>query len=228
MQNNNNRVAIFDFCETIANFQTADEYVNYTRYHYGTFKMQFWNLLHSFLVKTKIISLLDYFFHNCSINKRLIVKQLSNEPVDKLDKAAKDYYNNRIRPNLIETVVNELVNLKREGFRIMLISGGYDIYLKYFAEEFGIKEEDVVSTKLGFKNGKCTGSFEGKDCLNEEKIVRLNSLFPNRANYYFQAYSDSESDRPMLDWADQGFVVRRKDVRKWDVDNKFKEIVWER
>lgn len=227
MLNNKEKIALFDFCETLVSFQTADEYVNYTRCHYGNIKMKFWFLLHSLAAWFQIISLLDYFSSKTSINKKIIAKQLTNESFGKLDKAAREFYQNQIRPNLINAVITELVRLKNEGYRVMLVSGGYDIYLKYFANEYGIKEEDIIATKLRFIKGKCTGTFEGKDCLFEEKIVRLNRLFPNKEYFYFQAYSDSESDIPMLDWANQGIVVRKKKSKKWDYNNKYKEFIWE-
>lgn len=228
MPNNKEKVALFDFCETIANFQTADEYVNYTRNYYGNLKMKIWSLLHLLAARFQIISLLEYFYPKASINKRFIARQLSNEPLEKLDKAAREYYQNIIRPNLIHTVISEVMRLKKEGYRVMLISGGYNIYLRYFAKEFDIEDTDVIATRLRFSNGKCTGSFEGKDCLFEEKTSRLNLLFPNKDNYYFLAYSDSESDRPMLDWADQGVVIRKKGAPKWDLNNQYKELLWEK
>lgn len=227
MLSNKEKVALFDFCETLVNFQTADAYVNYTRLHYGKFRMSFWHLVHLLVSKLRVISFLEFLFPKSSINKRIILRQLSSESFEKLDKVASEYYLNQIRPNLIRSVVNEMVRLKNEGYRVMLISGGYYIYLKYFAYEFGIKEDDIIATRLRFINGKCAGTFEGKDCLFEEKTTRLNFLFPNKDSYFFQAYSDSKSDCPMLDWADRGVVVRNISAKKWDINNQYKEIIWE-
>ena len=208
-----NKVALFDFCETLANFQTADAYVDYVRNHTTKKSVGKWKKFHEILKKIYVIKILARLLPKSSINKRIYSLQLKGMTVNELDSYANEYYLNVIRPNLIKPVVELLQQLKDEGYRIVLVSGGYGIYLKYFADEFQIAPENVIATNLKIKNGVCTGTFVGKDCLFEEKVKRLNLIF-RKSEIYARAYSDSKSDLPMLEWADEGIVVRRKDKRK--------------
>ena len=218
-----NKVALFDFCETLANFQTADAYVDYVRNHCGKLSVKFYKLIHTILAKTRIICLLSILFPKRSINKRIYALQLSGFSLYDLDIMGKEYYENVVRPNLIYEVIKELKRLQERKYRIILVSGGYCFYLKYFAIEYGIAENDIICTSFAFSNGKCTGTFHGKDCLFEEKVKRLDVKIKKYQNDSV-AFSDSLSDLPMLEWAGEGVVVRKRNKKKWN--SKYKEILW--
>ena len=68
---NNRKIALFDFCETLANFQTADAYVKYViSKDYIKINKGFNYYLQIFLSKLKISSVL---FHlGININKFLL------------------------------------------------------------------------------------------------------------------------------------------------------------
>lgn len=222
------KIALFDFCETLANFQTADPYVDFVRQNHSNPRMKFWHFFHKIAIKLKIVSILYRLFPDSSPNKRFILKQLSGLSYDVLEKDAQCYYEMQIKPNLIPRIISELKALKEEGYRIMLVSGGYNLYLKFFARDFGIHQDDIESTIIDFDSrNRCKGTFKGKDCLGNEKLKRLNHRFPEREGLFFYAYSDSESDMPFLKWADKGFVVRNVNTPKWDNNNLFGEILWQ-
>lgn len=219
---NMNRVALFDFCETLANFQTADKYVHYTRERYHTPLMRIRFAVYLMMKRFRIVSFLSTKFPRSSINKRLILLQLRGLSKSLLDKSAREYYKDVVKPNLITSIVEEMLSLQTAGYEIVLVSGGYDIYLKYFAEEYGI--DKVISSHIRFVGNICLGTIEGKDCLSEEKVSRLEESFPNRSEYYFVAYSDSASDIPLLNWADEAVVVRHSQNLAWP--HGFREIIW--
>lgn len=216
------RIALFDFCETIANFQTADRFVHYTRSLCGFFPMRVKCRIHSMLVRKNLIDRLSIRFPDKSINKRIILWQLRGVSKRILEKLAKSYYGNVIKQNLIPPVIAEMQSLKSSGYRIILVSGGYDIYLKYFAEEYGV--DSVISSKIKFCGNACMGKLDGKDCIGNEKVEQLKKMFPNRDNIFFVAYSDSKSDIPMLEWADDAVVVRNNSKKPWT--DKYREIIW--
>lgn len=221
------KIAFFDFCETLVNFQTADNFIYYIRKNSKRKRwMLVWNYIRIFLVYTKIIYYLTRIFPKSSIHKRLVLFQLKGYTNIEVDKYAQLYYNKCIRPNLIEPVIDEMKFLQKEGYRIVIVSGGYDVYLKYFAIEFGIALKDILSTKIKFnKKGICCGVFDGIDCLWNNKVLIL-SKFYKKNSIYSIAFSDSETDLPLLNWANKGIVVRRNDIKPWDSKGIFKEIVW--
>jgi len=121
----------------------------------------------------------------------------------------------------------EKLQQKQQDCSIWILSGGYDIYIKYFVHEF--KLDGLVSSQIKFSNThKCLGKLSGIDCLSENKIV----LFAKQVdlgsidlkNSY--AYSDSETDLPMLKLVGNGIVISKYFSQEWAAKNTLKEIVW--
>lgn len=219
-----NKVALFDFCETIANFQTADAYVDFVRERLQDKRMCRLERAQNFLRKLKLIQVLDKLTgYKFSINKRIKLWQLRGHKLVDLQELAKEYYQERIKPNFIPDMIEKLLELKNQGFSIMLVSGGYDIYLQHFANEYGLT--GVISTKIGFDGDVCTGKFYGIDCLREGKTKFLNQYYKEKPNYSV-AFSDSISDLPFLKWVNEGFVVSRNKHQAWSTINNLKEIIW--
>ena len=220
------KIALFDFCETIVKFQTADAFVHFVRHRSNDQRMNFINKIHLLLIKTRIIAILEYLFPKSSINKRLILFQLKGFSKSKLNEYAKLYYFDRIKPGFIKSILLELIRKKEEGYRIFVVSGGYDIYLNYFVEEFNI--DGLFSTLIQYDGADfCTGKIDGFDCLWNNKVKLLESYF--RSEYIDKsnsvAYSDSVTDIPMLNWVQNGIVVSNNKVEKWM--EKYKIILWE-
>jgi len=219
------KIALFDFCGTLANYQTADPFIDYVRNHSNRFGVLLFKQLHRLLCVLRIVKLLSFLFPYKSVNKRIYALQLRGFSYEELDHLACGYYLDMVRPNLIERTIAELNRLQSKGYRVVIVSGGYDLYIKYFAEEYGILKKDVICTSFKFRNGICTGFFEGKDCLFTEKVKRLNQSMKDYQNNSV-AYSDSKSDIPFLSWATNGFVVRERIKPSWDNNHKFDEIEW--
>lgn len=221
------KIAFFDFCETIANFQTADAFVDYIREKNGSLYMKLLEKLRSILCR---LGLIVYFESLCcseySINKRLKLLQLFSFSFKKLDQYAESYYVDCIKPNLIGSIVDLLKEKQKEGYKIFIVSGGYGIYLKYFSREFGINS--VISSDLKFKNGICLGMMSGEDCMGANKIRILDRIF-NKEEISSIAYSDSASDLPLLQWADKAYVIKKlgKENEKWIHENNLNLVVWE-
>ena len=223
---NKEKVALFDFCETIANFQTGDAYINYVRNQTGNKLMKRKASFRVLLHKLWLIPVLSLLFPRLSVNKRLVLWQLKGFSKSELDSYAKAYYENVVRLNLIPEVVEELKRLQKDHWRILIVSAGYEIYLKYFCEDFGIPQENLIAVKIKFNNDKCAGTFDGGDRL-WDKTQKLDELF-DRNRIYSVAYSDSISDLLMLQWANEGIVVRSADRNNWADKYHFKQIVWKK
>lgn len=224
MENRGLRLALFDFCETLADFQTADEFVHFTREYYRRPMMTWRFFVYRVIRKLGIVSLLERKLPRASVNKRFILWQLKGYDMELLDTSAKLYYENRVKPHLIPVTIGRFNALKAEGYLPILVSGGYDLYLKYFAVEFGI--DCVFCTRISFKSGVCRGTFNGNDCLREEKVRLLSEAFPKECVMESVAYSDSKSDLPMLIWANNAIVVKRRGSYSWAHDYGFQEMEW--
>lgn len=217
-----NKIALFDFCETIANFQTADAYVRYVQSHSVPTNIGI-RLLYNILNQSRVLGIVRRLKPKGSIDKRFILKQMNGRTYEEMDRLAEDYYNNMIKPNMIEPVVTELRRLQSEGYGIYVISAGYDIYLKYFVKDF--KVDGLLSTKIEFKDGVCTGRFDGQDCMFDYKIDYINSMIKGDHSQWL-AFSDSITDLPMLELVGNPVVISRGKSQTWAEKKGFKQIIW--
>lgn len=221
---NKKKIAFFDFCETLVDFQTADAFVDFVRKRTKNPKVMSQYRRISLLQKIGLVGVLEKLtFHKLSINKQLVLSQLKGLDYSLLSILAKEYYEKKIKPHFIIEMVNKLVELKNEGWQIVLVSGGYDIYLRFFAEEFRVDE--IVSSSIGFDGNVCTGKFGSMDCLNENKVILLNQLF-NKEELYSIAFSDSITDLPLFKWVDEGYVVSHEKSQVWANKYNLKELIW--
>lgn len=212
------KYSFFDFCETIANFQTADAFVLYS------YKLLTGKALNTRSFTFKVVHLLDRItMWRYNLNKRYLLYHLKNFTRSEIENCAESYYSTVIKNSFIPDVMNILIRQREKGYRIVLVSGGYDVYLRYFAKEFGVS--DVISTRIKFSHNICQGSFWGVDCLGDNKVKLLNHYYPT-ANKCSEAYSDSKSDLPFLKWVSLGYVISKNKSQNWANENHLKEIIW--
>ncbi len=211
------KVALFDFCETLVNFQSGNAFVDYVRREKNSFKFNLRYKIHKKFCKIKSRIIKNFIGKEDYLG---IIKNLSKQELENL---ALNYYVEKIRPNFNLSVIQELKRLKNEGYRIYVVSGGYDTYLKYFAEEFNI--DGIFSTKLKYdKNDIFTGKFDGIDCMCSNKILLLKNFFKNEPfnEYETVAYSDNISDLPLLKLCKKGYLVMNKEkaIPNWAKEEK--------
>lgn len=206
MANKKEKIALFDFCDTLVSFQTANEYVRYYVKNYATLSIKWRHFIYLALSASGIISRMEKKHPSRNVRKRILLWQLKGSSKNQMNMVAKQYYNNRIKPCLIKETIAELLKYQKEGRKIMIVSGGYDIYIKYFAVEYGIELSNIISNRLLFKKDSFTGKFD-LDCMGGEKVNLLNKSFEIREYVDVVAYSDAISDLPLLQWADRAYVV---------------------
>ena len=223
------KIAFFDFCGTLVSFQTADAFVDFARGVEGNFLMEFLNGCSIVLEKIKILQVLNKIFPDKSIEKKLKLLQLRGFTLEKLDDLAQRYYNVMIKPRVIKPVIEEMNTLRENNYEVCIVSAGYSIYLKYFAEEYTIK--DFISTEIAFNNSTniCKGTISRKDCIYTEKIRRIKEYYEDQNIDYKEcvSYSDSLIDLPLLLLSGTAVVISRSKPQDWCSQYKFKEIIWE-
>lgn len=219
-----NKVALFDFCETLANFQTADPFVDFVRNEVGTSRMSLLERLKRLFDKTAILNyVFVHILKENSFGKKLKLYQLKGLKKETLDALAYKYYTSVVKPNLIPRMIGELTTLQDQGYLIYLVSGGYDIYLKHFIREYGLS--GCISTRIKFKDNICAGKFDGLDCMNVNKVLLLNAYFSPKPSYTI-SFSDSRTDTPLLSWTNEAYVVSRQQHQDWVDKFNYKEIIW--
>lgn len=221
---NKNKIAFFDFCETLVDFQTADAFIDYVRNVEKTKRMLFWEQCFIILKKTKIIPLCEKLtFYKFSLSKRIKLFQLKGLTKEQVEGYSKLYYSEVIKQHLITVMIDKMKQCALDGYEIVIVSGGYNEYLKHFCLEYQV--DDVISSHIKFSNGICLGELDGLDCVNKNKVTLLLQKYSNR-QVGSQAYSDSKSDIPFLRWAEDSYVVSRNLPQKWNKTSNYKEIIW--
>jgi HAD superfamily hydrolase (TIGR01490 family) len=220
------KLVIFDFCETLVNFQTADCFVEYILHQSGRGKIKFNKKLTAVLYRLRIIALANKLFPGLNLSKRMCLYQLQGLPTHEMDSWSKSFVNEKIRPNLIPELMLKLKEHKQVGDYIVLISGGYEDYLTVFAQQENIP--GVMGTRIQRKNNRLTGYFDGADCLHTEKVNRLNEWLSTRNNHFESTvvYSDSITDMPLFKWVDVPIVVSKNRSQLWSQEYKFSEIIY--
>ena len=219
-----NKVALFDFCDTIVSFQTANAFVEYAIYRFKSRRVFY--SLYKLVNKTKLISGFYYFFIGHGASKRIPVLFLKGIEKNELERIAHDFYNERIRPKFIIPVLEQIKKLQVEGNTTIIVSGGYSIYIEYFAKEYGI--DCVLANEILFRNNRCAGKY-GEECMGRNKVARLASLLPlNEIDYLKSwAFTDDKSDIPLLELVQNRVVVSKGAHQDWVDDNrKIKEIIY--
>ena len=88
--------------------------------------------------------------------------------------------------------------LSKKDDKDIIISASYELWIVPFCKKLGIKY--VIGTKTNND-----GTIKGKNCKGKEKLIRLAEVIPNAV--IINSYSDSESDLPILEVAQNAFVV---------------------
>lgn len=217
------KIALFDFCETLANFQTADAYVRFVQAN-SPVSHKFTKLSYDLLNRSHLLGIPRRLFPESSIDKKWIMRQMAGRTEEEMTILALKYYNERVRPALIPEVVEELKAKQKDGYKVYLISAGYGIYLQYFAKEFAV--DGVIATKIAFDKGVCLGRFDGPDCMFSHKIDYIKRGVPDNHFEEWFAYSDSITDLPILELVGHPIVISKGKAQKWAEQKGFKQIIW--
>lgn len=85
----------------------------------------------------------------------------------------------------------------------LIISASPEFLLKPLEKEFNFH---VIASKVNKKTGK----FEEKNCHDSEKVRRYNEVYKNKTLKAF--YSDSMSDKPMMDISEEAYFVKKNTI----------------
>ena len=118
-----------------------------------------------------------------------------------------------------------LVNtLKRLGFKIGIISGGFDYFGDYLQRKLGL--DYVFANVLEIENGRVTGNITGDiiDGPKKAEILRTITTVENISLQQTIAVGDGANDLPMISIAGLGIAFHAKPVVKENVENSISSI----
>lgn len=194
-------LALFDFCETITNFQTLDKFLPLAGKHNPNYE------------------------YNKNLERRNQYKKLNlpypryewliDLPVSVAQRVAKEFVYDEIIKNLNQKVMDRLFYHQDQGHTIAIVSGGLELYIKEFAKIYDIK--NIIAVSLEEKYTKLTGDIAGIHTMHERKLYKLSYML-NLNNYDLKnsyAYSDCVSDIPLLSLVGNPYVIECEKDLTW-------------
>ena len=83
---------------------------------------------------------------------------------------------------------------RQRGDRVVVVSGGLDVYLAPWCADQGV---ELLCSVLAERGGRITG-YAGPQCVGEEKVRRVHALCDPQAYAVIHAYGDTHEDQAML------------------------------
>ena len=211
-----NKLAIYDFCSTIVNFETADAFVYYCCDRLDIKYNKMVDLFVHFFS-----NVVGHFFHKSFFKKRLLFR-IKNVQKDIIDKIGEEFFQKMIVPNYNGSVVDQMKKDHLNGFKLVVCSAAYEPYLRPFIQEMNI--EYCICNEFQYSDDIFLGTIKSKDCSSKQKVTRLEMLFDDEVLKKSKAYSDSKSDLPMLMRVNTGILVSKK-AKKWTKKYKISEFL---
>lgn len=133
-------------------------------------------------------------------------------PLDNMsEKEIKHFYQTCLETCYYPNVIEELKKKKEEGYVVYICSASVEAYLRFC----DLPVDEIIGTKTKIINGRYTSQMIGKNCKDEEKVVRISEIIKNHnleidydSSY---AYSDSLHDKPMLTMVKNRIKIDKKD-----------------
>lgn len=211
------RLAIFDFCHTLTDFYTADTFIDFALEGRRNGWIMAKDFLRSLLAHARLTS--------GDVLKRKKIALLKGFSEDYVRSRAAAYSDTIVIPRIRPILYNLIQEHRSKGDFIVILSGGYDVYLNLLKQYLGA--DLVVATKIKFRNALCEGTIDGLDCTGSNKIVLLKQALNLERFDLSQSfsYSDSESDLPLLNLVGNGTIVSRQANVSWNAAHQFNVLV---
>lgn len=216
------RIALADFCGTIADYQTFNPFALYVLKHERRMLFMFHKAMkRCFQLAEKAASGIGYE----QLYKKVLIYSLKGISQEKLTAYGKSYFHDVADRHLIQETMHLIQQMKNEGIRIIIVSAGCDLYIRPFAQKYQIY--DVIATGLHFHNKKCTGKINGMDCIGKNKTALLERYFAKKleTSEFEAGISDSKSDMPMLALCRRKIIISKDVHQKW-AGSGMEEIIW--
>lgn len=193
------RYALFDFDGTITTKDTLFDFISFTYGKSGLIKCLLLNVWNLFLYATKLRS-------NEKAKEILLSTMIKGTSSTVFEEQCERYSVERV-PQIIRKKTNKIIEKHRSaGDTLIIVSASPENWIRPWAMKNGFTE--VITTKLEEKNGILTGKFASRNCYGMEKVNRLKEFFTDREQVYLSAYGDSSGDKPMLNYANHGVLIK--------------------
>lgn len=97
---------------------------------------------------------------------------------------------------------------KQHSEEDIIISASPEFLLKPICDRLGVKH--LIASRVNSR----TGEYTGENCWGKEKVIRLKARYG--ITHCDKFFSDSKSDTPLAEIADEAYIVRRNTLIPWE------------
>lgn len=189
------KLAIFDFDDTIISGQSPDLFCKYVLENLN--KNTFQKIIYFFYKHNLIPKIFK-------IKKKLLLYSLKGIHKKDIQKYAKKFYSNLKFNKKILNEIDKHINNKN---KIVIISGGYSEYIKFF-----IKSNKIIANEFKYKDDIFTGHIISKDCMGKQKVYRILKNYSLKVLKSSFFYSDSYSDLPLFKIVKKPYLYKNNKI----------------
>jgi len=194
------KLALFDFDGTLTTKDSLNEFLKYS----VGIKTYFYKLIcfsPIFLgYKLGIIP-------NDKAKQKLLKLFFKDWDEKKFRKVALDFSTTNLKEILNHEIYNKLIDMKNDGYRIIIISASIECWLKPWCD---LHEVELLATKLKFENSKLTGELSTPNCYGKEKVNRLKKHLNINEYDEIVSFGDSKGDEYMFQISHISHMVKKK------------------
>ncbi len=219
----NKTIAFFDVDGTLVSTTIVHCYVWLRTSSLSRIQKLFWTI--GFLPKVIYYLILDR-ISRPQFN-RVFYRNYRGMNADTLKTSASDMFENYLKHKIYPEAITQIQEHKEQGHQVVLLTGSLDFIVSPIAEFFGA--ESVLAPALVEQDGKFTGELTSEPLIGEQKAIAMKKFseqteIPLDICY---AYSDSQSDLPMLNAVGKPVAVNpSKGLRKQALEANWEIHEW--
>lgn len=188
------KIIVYDFDKTIYNGETSTDFMLFFLKRNPKYIMRLCNVLYS----------LFYYKKDLKKSKEIFFRILNGVNIEFLKEEINEFWKVK-KDKIFSWVYNEILENKKVSDELLLISATPSIFLEKISKELGF--DKLLATEFENTNKLFDSKIKGSNCKGKEKVNRLNEYIDNYTILKF--YSDSMSDKPLFDLADEKIFINK-------------------
>ena len=193
---------MFDFDGTLTSRDSLGEFIRYARGTCGFLSAVLKSLPKIAAWKLGRIS-------NSEAKQALFSRAFGGMSLSRFDELGRGFaekVDGMLRPD----VLAEMRRAADRGETVVVLLASVGNWIRPWAARNDVDRVIATEAEVG-KSGLITGRFATPNCYGAEKVCRLEEAYPElkerRASFHVSAWSDSGSDSPLFDYADEAHRV---------------------
>ncbi len=143
------------------------------------------------------------------INQALLLGHVARP---KLAKVTDSFAERTLRMNIRQGALDQIAADTAAGWRVVLATASYRLYVEDIAGRLGIEPENVIATNsLSGLDQQVLARIDGENCYGPAKLRMVKAWMIDRrierAEAEIRFYSDHVSDAPVFEWCDEPVAV---------------------